>query len=430
MATKKMRAAKGETRALDPKSSALDRRGTPPNGRRSHSSYPKPRVGPFDFVASSEPLAFEELNWETAPGEWETGLVYMRNRYYDPELGRFISADPMGYVDGPSTYGFSGNSPHNLTDPLGLAAFFFDGTWNYTSADGSETHGSDVPTNVWKMWKASNEPNSLYFGGIANEFEYGDFTRVFGGLTGYTGRRILGRAYRELWDAYNCDGDQTIDIVGFSRGGALALEFANMIASVGIPKVDCATGLFMGGFHKVPEIRFIGLFDVVGSFGLPGNQLNLTYDLELPTDLSIGGAFHAVALNETRTGYPVTDVQGALQVGFIGVHSDIGGGYADTGLSNISLAWMLRKAKSTGLEFNSSLNDLPANPIMQPHDNDTWLYKNGPRVMPGGLSFYDPSAYQLMFILHASKSPFSKYWPLPPGWPQRKAPPRLPWAQL
>ena len=50
----------------------------------------------------------------------ETGFLYVRNRYYDPEIGRFITADPMGYVDGPSMYQFGGYSPVNFTDPLGL----------------------------------------------------------------------------------------------------------------------------------------------------------------------------------------------------------------------------------------------------------------------------------------------------------------------
>ncbi|HEX6904369.1 MAG TPA: Ig-like domain-containing protein [Thermoanaerobaculia bacterium] len=50
----------------------------------------------------------------------ETGLMYVRNRYYDPEMGRFISTDPLGYVDGPNTYGFAINDPVNGSDPLGL----------------------------------------------------------------------------------------------------------------------------------------------------------------------------------------------------------------------------------------------------------------------------------------------------------------------
>ena len=49
-----------------------------------------------------------------------TGLVYFRHRWYDLETGRFVSADPLGYVDGPSTYQFAGYSPFTYGDPLGL----------------------------------------------------------------------------------------------------------------------------------------------------------------------------------------------------------------------------------------------------------------------------------------------------------------------
>ena len=49
----------------------------------------------------------------------ETGLVYVRNRHFDPELGRFISQDPLGYIDGPSLYQFALNNPVNFADPTG-----------------------------------------------------------------------------------------------------------------------------------------------------------------------------------------------------------------------------------------------------------------------------------------------------------------------
>ncbi|MCP4543657.1 MAG: RHS repeat-associated core domain-containing protein, partial [Chloroflexi bacterium] len=55
------------------------------------------------------------------PYDEETGLYYFRNRYFDPELGRFITADPLGYVDGPSTYQYARYSPFNYSDPEGLA---------------------------------------------------------------------------------------------------------------------------------------------------------------------------------------------------------------------------------------------------------------------------------------------------------------------
>jgi len=54
------------------------------------------------------------------PKDTETGLVYVRNRHYDPQLGRFLQPDPLGYVDGPNPYQYSLNSPVNFSDPMGL----------------------------------------------------------------------------------------------------------------------------------------------------------------------------------------------------------------------------------------------------------------------------------------------------------------------
>ncbi|MGB7128903.1 MAG: RHS repeat-associated core domain-containing protein [Candidatus Rhabdochlamydia sp.] len=56
--------------------------------------------------------------------EKETGLIFLRNRYYDPEIGRFISADPsLGKLTNPQSfnpYTYAGNNPGNFIDPLGL----------------------------------------------------------------------------------------------------------------------------------------------------------------------------------------------------------------------------------------------------------------------------------------------------------------------
>lgn len=66
------------------------------------------------------------FGFQGLPVDPETGFLYVRNRYYDPEMGRFVSVDPKGYSDGPSPYAFVGNDPLNATDPMGLCLGFND----------------------------------------------------------------------------------------------------------------------------------------------------------------------------------------------------------------------------------------------------------------------------------------------------------------
>ncbi|MEK7079134.1 MAG: RHS repeat-associated core domain-containing protein, partial [Patescibacteria group bacterium] len=48
------------------------------------------------------------------------GLNYYRARYYDPQLKRFISEDPIGLEGGINVYAYVGNEPTNWIDPEGL----------------------------------------------------------------------------------------------------------------------------------------------------------------------------------------------------------------------------------------------------------------------------------------------------------------------
>lgn len=57
------------------------------------------------------------------PGQYasDAGLIYNWHRYYDPVMGRYISADPIGIAGGSNSFVYAENNPLNLIDPLGLA---------------------------------------------------------------------------------------------------------------------------------------------------------------------------------------------------------------------------------------------------------------------------------------------------------------------
>ena len=53
--------------------------------------------------------------------DYATQLYYFRNRWYEPETGRWLSPDPIGISGGLNLYAFCGNDPVNFVDPMGLA---------------------------------------------------------------------------------------------------------------------------------------------------------------------------------------------------------------------------------------------------------------------------------------------------------------------
>jgi RHS repeat-associated protein len=65
-----------------------------------------------------------ELGYAYTAREWdsETGLYYYRARYYDPEIGRFISEDPLRFAGGINFFAYADNSPLRFIDPYGLRA--------------------------------------------------------------------------------------------------------------------------------------------------------------------------------------------------------------------------------------------------------------------------------------------------------------------
>jgi RHS repeat-associated protein len=68
----------------------------------------------------AQPTVTTPLQYAGQFTDTETGYQYLRNRYYDPTTGQFLSRDPIN-VATRSAYGYAGNSPLNFSDPAGLA---------------------------------------------------------------------------------------------------------------------------------------------------------------------------------------------------------------------------------------------------------------------------------------------------------------------
>jgi uncharacterized protein (DUF2235 family) len=259
-----------------------------------------------------------------------------------------------------------------------------DGTWNLP--DKTED-GIPVPTNVVKLAEAILDshdgiPQLLFYDpGIGSSGSR--LKRAYDGATGTGISANIQQAYRFLIREFEV-GDQ-IFLLGFSRGAFTVRSLAGLIRSCGIlrrnvlslvpeafalyrsrrpathPRAREAT-LFRRTYavEDVTPIAFIGVWDTVGSLGNPlylggVSPRNAFHDTALSS--YVKAAYQALAVDETRRNFtptlwhqqPGASGQILEQRWFAGVHSNIGGGYPDTGLSDLALLWLASKAKEAGL---------------------------------------------------------------------------------
>lgn len=291
-----------------------------------------------------------------------------------------------------------------------------DGTWN---RPGSKDRGQPVETNVEKIYKAIDNTNTIvkqtkYYGaGVGTGFAISD--QLLGGGTGIGIDRNIQDAYKFLMWSYE-PGDE-IYMFGFSRGAYTVRSLAGLIRNCGIMKptymhlIGEAYALYrdrtelthpdsdpMKAFKKTygieaeTEIKFLGVWDTVGALGIPiswFNWWNRKYQFhDVKLSSTIKYAFHALALDERRRVFSPAlweinketiekgKSQVCEQVWFPGVHGNVGGGYADCGLSNITLRWMIDKAKSTGLEFDTEyVRQLPCDSKGEIRNSSTFFYR-------------------------------------------------------
>ncbi|MBC2769214.1 phospholipase effector Tle1 domain-containing protein [Pusillimonas minor] len=290
-----------------------------------------------------------------APGQyfddmtgWHDNLL----RTYDPDFGHYLEPDPLGPVPGNAALGYAGGQPRRHVDPLGLLLFAFDGTRNDMS-----TH-----TNVWRLSQRYTEDTVFYQPGPGNPHNT-DWDAV----TAYSAPRIIDAQWQSLLNTLAAapatpDAAIPIDIIGYSRGAAMARHFGNQVSQYVNQGLFSFHDLQRGLVTACVDLRFMGLFDTVAQFGLNG-QHNAAYDLTVNAGWQ--WVAHAIALHERRALFPLagaadTQPGNVVEAPFVGAHADIGGGvlYDSQGqpnrrgdLHNVALNWMLWQARAAGVEL-------------------------------------------------------------------------------
>jgi RHS repeat-associated protein len=94
---------------------------------------------PYGTLDRNDQTVPNSFRWKGLLYDAESGLYYVRARYYAPEMRRFLSEDPIGLKGGINQYRFAGNDPINRADPTGM---------------------------FWPDWSAVGQWFSDFFGGL------------------------------------------------------------------------------------------------------------------------------------------------------------------------------------------------------------------------------------------------------------------------
>jgi uncharacterized protein (DUF2235 family) len=338
-----------------------------------------------------------------------------------------------------------------------------DGTWNTLE---HTDQGLPAPTNVAKLYNAvakDEQQLAYYHPGVGTNGGWLD--RVVGGGTGAGLERNIMSAYQWL-AAHYADGDR-IFLFGFSRGAYTVRSLGGLLAHSGLldlsgaalapadvwSRVEEVFEAYRSGkpfdnargyaFHGVASgqptagsigVHFMGVWDTVGALGIPMELSVLRFIGDArryqfhDTKISpmIANARHALAMDERRADFMPTlwtnikRPDKVHQVWFPGVHGDVGGGYAQAGLSDIALAWMLDEASACGLRLRPNTRaQLRPDPQGVQHDSRQGLFKLG-RNQPRGVALVAPASVAAG-LLHPSALARQADPPLAQGdyWPTR-----------
>ncbi len=237
----------------------------------------------------------------------ESFLIYLRNRYYDPEIGAFISEDPI--YDGDNWYTYCENNPVNYVDPWGL--FDFNTQLSYSP----NVYSNDVLTLqnelAWNGYLTDDDIDG-YFGqktlNAVNAYKndkglwnYGQYN----GIVGRTTWESLGLIYRTQADI---DAGVTITNIGAKQYKDITVPISNALSQ--------AEGTFKENANK------FGWFSKqVGDSG-PWNikkEDNGVYTWETTIGTSFPGYATTMIL---RGNYVTVESVGNITYGYLGKAAD------------------------------------------------------------------------------------------------------------
>lgn len=265
-----------------------------------------------------------------------------------------------------------------------------DGTWN--NAD-NQDNGKDAPTNVVKFLKALKSLN----GAQESYYDEGVGTRMHEGISGgvwgegldkrvLDGYRFLSKRFNDT--AYTREENQ-VYIFGFSRGAYTARRLSALIDFCGIPvnpnHAEKALEIYKRQDKKAAlslkeqstffdiKVEVVGVWDTVKS--TPDPDL---HDTQLPANVI--KAYHAMSIDEKREPFPILKLNPeprVLQIWFAGVHSDVGGGYANSALSDVPLRWMINRFLEHDVQFKANYvnAEIKPDPFGKIHNSFTEKWK-------------------------------------------------------
>jgi uncharacterized protein (DUF2235 family) len=281
-----------------------------------------------------------------------------------------------------------------------------DGTWNRPDQLNA---GIPAPTNVSKFALAVARHDDA---GVEQRMHYvrgvgtGRLDHIRGGAFGVGLSHNVIDAYRFIVETYEPGDD--LFVLGFSRGAYTARSTVGLVRNSGVllrenrDHVPEAFALYRNRndrshpngteaqmfrrmyCHPDPDIHFVGVWDTVGSLGIPGpDWLTKRWSFHDTTLSShVRNAFHALAIDERRKPFRPTLWQQQAGVDqtleqrwFAGAHCDVGGGYADPALAELALQWMVEKARDCGLAFDPAPACDRANALGEIHDSYKSFYE-------------------------------------------------------